>query len=210
MIPIPVESKGRNEPFPRADDIVALLDFLIRDIKSGKHKAVVNEFQFFAKHCVRRHNEITFLKCQFLGEVICDLCVKNPVICTKTLELIKKSGGHLFEPTPSPHKEHYLTFLEMSAIANVGEKLAESDEFLPSQLNLKTDERLGKCYICPSWIFTSITEKDRHYRMVHNKIATKVVTAKEDGEKSKSKSVSQHICRVCNRTFKTYHRLNKH
>ena len=99
VIPIPVDSKRRNDPLSTADDIVALLEAPVRDIKGGKHKAVIDEFHFFAKHCDRRHNEITFSKCHFLGADICDYCAKNPAYSQKALESVKESGGHLFEPT---------------------------------------------------------------------------------------------------------------
>ena len=98
---IPVDSKGRNDPFSTAGDIVALLEAPVRDIKGGKHKAVIGEFRFLAKHCDRRHNEITFFNCHFSGIDICDYCAKNSTYCQKALESAKESGG--LEPTSIRH-----------------------------------------------------------------------------------------------------------
>eukprot|EP00794_Sanderia_malayensis_P004262 gene4262-4827_t len=122
VIPIPVESKGRNNPIPSADDIVALLAAPVRDIKGGKHKSSIEEFQFLVTHADRRRNEIRFSKCQFLGGAICDYCAKSPVKCEKALETVKQSGGKMFEPTPSPEYED-LAAVPFAALGTVHPKL---------------------------------------------------------------------------------------
>ena len=49
-----------------------------------------------------------------------------------------------------------------------GEKLATPDEHLPSELIKDAKERLGACSVCPAWMFTSKTEKDRHNSVLHS------------------------------------------
>ena len=127
VIPIAVPSKGREENFQSADEVVAFLEAPMRDFNKGLHKQELEEFRFLVQHVDRRHNEITFAKCQFFGEVLCDYCAENPPQANKALDLLKKSNGSLFEPTPSPDLEnHYLTYLQMREFKF---KHATSDEF---------------------------------------------------------------------------------
>ena len=138
----------------------------MRDFNKGLHKKELKEFRFLVQHVDQRHNEITFAKCQFFGEVLCDYCAENPPQANKALDLLKKSNGSLFEPTPSPDLEnHYLTYLQMREFKF---KHATSDEFLPSTVSSSTEDQLGTCSKCPCpWVFTSKTEKLRHMQLIH-------------------------------------------
>ena len=210
VIPLPVLSSGRDNPIPTADDIVSFIEAPLRDIRAGKHKAVLEEFRFLSKHADRRHNEITFSKCQFSRDTICDYCHKNPVRSKKVLDVLRQAGGRLFEPTPSTQfDDHYMTFLEMYEKSKSGEKLATADEHLPSELIKDAKERLGACSVCPAWMFTSKTEKDRHNSVLHKTKKTQAISSQSCSSSSRS---VKHTCRYdgCNRIFKTYHQLNVH
>ena len=61
-------SNGRADPILSADDIIKFLEASVTDIKNGAHKRVLEEYEFVAKHIDRRHNEVTFSKCQFFAE----------------------------------------------------------------------------------------------------------------------------------------------
>ena len=95
-------------------------------------------------------------KCQFfrLPEEVCSYCRHHPPNAIKTLNLLQKNNGELFESTKSStHDGHYHTFLEMC-------------KMIPIISEVDTSE-LGTCEICPSWKFSSNTEADRDKRLFH-------------------------------------------
>ena len=101
----------------------------LETIKDGKHKSVMEEFQFLIKHADRRH-ETTFSKCHFLGQVICDYFKEKPTRCEKALKATKKSGGGLLESPPSAKFEcHYMTYLEMCSKSKRGKNLPNQANF---------------------------------------------------------------------------------
>ena len=208
VIPIAVPSKGREEKFQSADEVVAFLEAPMRDFNKGLHKKELEEFRFLVQHVDRRHNEITFAKCQFFGEVLCDYCAENPPQANKALDLLKKSSGILFEPTPSPDLEnHYLTYLQMREFKF---KHATSDEFLPSTVSSSTEDQLGTCSECPRpWVFTSKTEKLRHMQLIHRSYTRKTNSKPPANKTSDS---AKHVCNFknCGRKFTSYHKLYQH
>ena len=99
----------------------------------------------------------------------------------------------MHEPTPSPdHEGHYLTYLDM--INNKDKTtFAKPNEHLPSK-------SIGKCEICPAWQFSSVTEANRHIKLIHpvykkNTLPTKTYQCKYN---------------KCDLVFDTYHKLSKH
>ena len=96
--PMPVPCTGRSDTFPSSDDVVQFLESPLRDLTSGQHSDAFEEFRFLVNHADRRHNEITFSKCQFFRDDICDHCANHPVQSKESPEFLKKSKGGLFEP----------------------------------------------------------------------------------------------------------------
>ena len=148
----------------------------------------------------------------FFSSEIRDYCADNPVKSKETLEFLQKFNGRLFEATPSKdHKDHYMTFLEMvestvESESSQSAKHAKPDKYLPSELNKSPSEKLGRCQICPSWSFTSKTEKKRHMSLLHRNSTGALPLHSSPNQASK------HVCNYkgCGRQFLTYHRLYKH
>ena len=71
---------------------------------------------------------------------------------------------------------------------------------------------MGRCSVCPNWIFSSEAERERHRRLLHPETKTSLLVALNNRSFEK-----QHICRFkvrenveCGKNFKSYHLLYKH
>ncbi len=125
----------------------------------------------------------------------CTFCQKQPVKCKQILELIKKAKGQLYEPTPSAeHENHYMTFLEMLN-GEDKDSFAKPNEHLPSK-------SVGKCELCPSWQFSSITEAKRHVSLLHPNYKKESLPG--------SDKIFQCKFEKCDMIFPSYYKLSKH
>ena len=129
--------------------------------------------------------------------IICEHCQTHPPIANSSLRFIQKSGNTLLEPTPSvKYPEHFQTFLKL--VENV--ETGNIEHF--SKPGVGSGIELGSCQLCPNRMFSSKTEKTRHYSLLHS--TTKV-------QVSESASL-KHTCtyKDCGLRFQTYHSLRKH
>ena len=196
VVPVPVVSDGRSgDIFKSASYICDYISSSQKDINLGKHKDAHKLYKFLTHHADRRKNEIIFSKCQFKDKIPCTFCQKQPVKCKKILESMKKAKGRLYEPTPSEeHEDHYMTFLEM---LNGEDKAsyAKPNEHLPSK-------SVGKCEMCPSWQFSSVTEAKRHVSLLHPNYNKESLPG--------SDQIFQCKFEKCDMIFPTYYKLSKH
>ena len=112
--------------------------------------------------------------------------------------------------------DHYLTFLEAAALSP--DVLAYPDQYQPSVVA----NNLGRCRICPSYVFTSAAEKARHLSNVHDITKGKAKKLDFGGAggadkavlrwecKYKSKNARGVVTTTCSRRFKTRRRLTEH
>lgn len=187
------------------------------DLKSKKNQDHIAAFAFVCKHLVRQHNVITFCVCK---NPSCSHCTKftNTSRATKCLQ---EYGYRLPNPEYSTtHKDHYMTFIELESKYKGKRDLPKLDKNQPSQ------EDLGKCNLkgCRNFRFFSISDKDRHLRLLHggkraikeSSLPTAIENPKIGKPKSrvtkKIKSVTVHKCQFphCGIIFGTYHQLREH
>jgi len=197
-VPIPSESNDLASTYDDHDAVDRFVYAPLKMLESDDEiKAIRKEFSFFAKHADRRVNEISFIKCQLFKKEgqECEFCSQNPPVKLEAFEFEKRIGGFLFDLKPSEnHPGHFLTYLEM---INLGK----------TDYNVQPSKN-GKCEICPSWWFSSVTEMQRHRRILHRK---------QPLAKIPKNPTDQLVCsfvksdgKKCNLTFPTYHQLQKH
>ena len=166
-MPIPCFSDN-SDYYCDYEEMHTLLKGLIRNLtKKSENSSHLRELKFMLKHMDRRKNEVTFRKCD---DPLCQHCSSNPVHATAVFEFLRRKKYILFEPLKSEkHPDHYCTFLELC------EK--EPEDFESSTCldmpSLKIKE-LGKCEICPAYVFLSATEKKRHMSIFHPKKSAKL------------------------------------
>ena len=111
VVPISILSRETNKIY---DDHDTFVEAPLRDFNTKNDlKNLRKEFKFLTKHAVRRGNEFVIWKCHFfrLPEEVCSYCRHHPPNAIKTLNLLKKINGELFEPTKSSARDgHYHTF----------------------------------------------------------------------------------------------------
>ena len=118
---------------------------------------LMEELKMLFKHIDRKSNEVIFCKCT---NPRCPHCTEKPIISTKVWDFLKEREFKWMNPKLSvAHPGHYLTCFDMCDVAN--EYLAIGDEGSPSTLCI------GKCPVCPSYIFMSMAEKTRHMKVFH-------------------------------------------
>ena len=87
----------------------------------------------------------------------------------------------IFYPHPSTSvKESYHSFLEMSELEKEKIDLPNSH----FKVNRKVD--IGRCEICPSWVFTSETEKKTHNSSFHADVLSRMRKEKTKTRKTKT------------------------
>lgn len=117
-----------------------------KDVKTIPHLMKTKlEFSFFVDHVDRRHNEISFLKCQlFKNNDYCQHFTENLPNPCKAFQYGSSSSGFLPDPVKlEKYPGHYRTYLESSR---------DRDKYT------KVNDR--RCPICPNWILSSETEKN--------------------------------------------------
>ena len=163
----------------------------------------MENYKSMCRHIDRRANEVTYRRCQYFSDDPCLDCQKNLPKSKKLLSLVKKSGGLLFEPTKSPsHPDHFLSYLEMVEMAEQGNVTSFSK---PNDTLVIGN--LGSCALCPSWCFSSKTEKDRHMALLHPSNRKRTFQS-NDAASQQTKFICKH--ENGGLSFKTYHRLKKH
>ena len=102
------------------------------------------EFSFFVDHVDRRHNEISFLKCQlFKNNDYCQHFTENLPNPCEAFQYGSSLSGFLPDPVKlEKYPGHYRTYLESSR---------DRDKY--------TKVNDWRCAICPNWILSSETEK---------------------------------------------------
>ena len=123
----------------------------LRDPKTIPHlMKLKQEFSFSADHIDRRHNEISFLKCQlFKNNNICQQCTENPPKTCEAFQYESSFGGVLPDSVKSEkYPGHYKTYLESSRDCDKNTK--------------DNDTEHKRCTMCSNWIFSSATKKKSH------------------------------------------------
>ena len=129
----------------------------LRDPKTIPHlMKLKQEFSFSADHIDRRHNEISFLKCQlFKNNNICQQCTENPPKACEAFQYESSFGGVLPDSVKSEkYPGHYKTYLESSRDCDKNTK--------------DNDTEHKRCTMCSNWIFSSATKKNHtHVKVGH-------------------------------------------
>ena len=117
---------------------------------------------FYCQHLVRQHNIIYFVVC---NQTNCKHCT-NVNADSRGVKYLKKMGGRLFQPAPSPtNPNHFRTFIESDAkFRNHPEDIPSLDSDQPSM----ADVNLGTCESggCRGYKFLSKANEARHLRRV--------------------------------------------
>ena len=155
------------------------------------------------KHIDRRNCELIIKKCK----ISCQHCCENPVKAKELMAFVETHS--IFDPQPSSSiKDSYHSFLEMTEL--------EKDKIDPPNSHFKVNRKvdIGKCQFCPSWVFTSETEKNAHNSSFHAIEIAKVRDKKKKTLKTttNNESIKKYPCTdaSCDAVFPTYHQLNKH
>ena len=145
-----------------------LLKGPIRDLtKKSENSSRLRELKFMLKHMDRRKNEVTFRKCD---DPLCQHCSSKPVHATAVFEFLRRKKYVLFEPLKSEkHPNHYCTFLGLYE-KEPGDLESSTCLDMPSLISIE----LGKCEICPAYVFLSATEKKWHMTIFHPKKSAKL------------------------------------
>ena len=178
------------------NDIEHLESFLKAPLRSlirgdSEFTPIMLELRMLVQHADRRFNEVNFSKCT---DGSCWHYSAKPVKAKGLMSFIRNRNGTLFEAKASPdHPGHFLTFMEMAELG--ADDLPKPNEGLPSAMVAG----LGKCSICPSYCYTSKTEKARHVRVLHR-------------QKTNARKQGSHICKFvgCDLSFLTAHLLSLH
>jgi hypothetical protein len=200
----PVVSKA--VPCQNADVIYNDADDVELFHKSGIRKVVAEmsslhqEHKFLTKHMDRRTYYVSFSKC---SDKTCDHCTSHPVRAANAVRYLRSAGG-MFSPRPSLWcPDHFCTFLESETLAALG-KTTKADEFC----NTRVSQGVGRCDLCPTFIFMSKTEREKHNTMCHQ--------VRKEKEKRSDVVPQSHVCRFtsedgeCGLCFPTRYRLVKH
>jgi hypothetical protein len=170
------------------EDIKSFLKAPLKEIESSTNKHKVKEWREMLHHLNRKANEVIFMKCT---DSTCTVCAGKSWQAKKMYEFLKQRNFKLFWPEESTdHPGHYATFLELYKLP--ASEIKDDDQNQPSV----QAKQLGRCNTCPSYSFSSKTEKKRHTSVYHRKVR---------GER-------KHICSFanCGLTFSSYHKLYKH
>jgi len=194
IVPLPVEQDGVYTDHSKVEEFI---NAPLRDLDTKEMEPYRKEFIFFCKHIDRRRNAVSFMKCQLFKNDICNFCRENPPKECPAFEFEKSMGGLMFDPVPSDdHEGHFKTYLQMN-----------DAKYQPD-----TDTDLGRCSKCVNWYFTSITEMQRHRRLLHPKIHFQNLTLPNSGKQVNNLFSCTHKIngKACSLSFPTYHQLNKH
>ena len=129
----------------------------LKELRSGRHNTLLEEFKFLLSHVCRHHNELIFMKCESGS---CNHCTQHPVRATDAFSLIQHETNMFYPLSSTQHPSHFCTFLEMCN-KKVNE-LPTADQHLPS-----FNSELGSCPYCCEHVFLSKTEKKRHFQVFH-------------------------------------------
>ena len=81
-----------------------------------KNADIYEEMSFALKHVYKRPRELSLVKCL---DVNCGFCSTHPVSAVKSVEEIRKNRGIMLLPKKSPTQpQHYMTYLELTALSN--------------------------------------------------------------------------------------------
>lgn len=122
-----------------------------------KYVPLIKEYQFYMKHCIKRHYYLQFSKCQE-----CNYCKENPVRATNFFATLKSLGGSIPGPVVSEvYKGHYKTFLQVvkESTINGNKEVPSLDHSLPS----KGDKVFKQCEFGCNYVMTSHADAVRHY-----------------------------------------------
>ena len=125
------------------------------------HQDVKEELEFAVRHTERRLREITVKKCT---NTDCNWCTSHPVRATNAIDFVRQHGNMpspiLSDSTPGSFR----TYLEVKDLPNTG----PVDDLMPG-FQARLDKGLGRCGICPCYVFESARDKQRHMSILHRK-----------------------------------------
>lgn len=154
-----IQTEG-NFHYKDHDEIASLLKKPIRQLRDDKES--LKELEFLLNHVDRKNNELVFMKC---SDGSCDHCTLHPVRAKKLFKFLNGNKMLLFNPTESDqHPGHYYTFLEMCKKSAEHVHMPVGNEGLSSEMN--AEHQLGKSHLCPSYSFSSKTEKQRPISLI--------------------------------------------
>lgn len=154
-----IQTEG-NFHYKDHDEIASLLKKPIRQLRDDKES--LKELEFLLNHVDRKNNELVFMKC---SDGSCDHCTLHPVRAKKLFKFLNGNKMLLFNPMESDqHPGHYYTFLEMCKKSAEHVHMPVGNEGLSSEMN--AEHQFGKSHLCPSYSFSSKTEKQRHISLI--------------------------------------------
>lgn len=137
----------------------------LKNILMNKSQAQIEQnanvqfsLQLYLRHCVRSTYYTSFIKCD---DEYCVHCSRYPIRATKTMSLLRASGGYIPWPTMTYSNKHYDTFLQRASAILSGEKNLYPDENLLSASKV----RCSKCKL--PYVFLSKADEDRHNQWMH-------------------------------------------
>jgi hypothetical protein len=154
---------------PCMDPDVVYTDSKVQDriVKAPRYEYQANaqlgeikeEFAFFAKHSVRRHNQMEFVVCE---NPTCGHCTSVPIKAPKLLATIRRNGGIMPTPTKcTDHPDHFMTLLEYLDYQRKTGSVTGVDQGLPAKKTLDMCERGCK------HVLFSLAGKKRHNWLCH-------------------------------------------
>ena len=201
VVPVPIGSNSVSHYKDHAC-VEKFMNAPLRELDSDTSLVEIRkEFKFLAKHADQHLNEISFMSCQLFKEPgeECEYCTSNPSPDCPAFNDEKNKAGFMLDPVLSDtHEGHYKTYLELKTVSS-------------SDMQRQIETEFGTCSSCPNWVFSSVTERSRHKRLLHPKMTLETLILS-----SKPTPLQTHICKYkikgkqCGATFKSYHMLYKH
>ena len=189
-----------SEVFTGHEEVKKFLKVPLREIDIGSNKHLLKEYKQMLRHLNRKSNELVFMKC---SSPTCSICAGKPWQAKKTHKFLEERNFKLFRPEESEnHPGQYATFLELCQLPP--ENIKDDDQNQPSVV----ESDLGQCTICPSYSFSSKTEKKPHISVCHRKLKTPATPA--------SVQQKEYICNhklgegFCGKIFPSYYKLYQH